>query len=313
MSHVLQSFTSSVRTAVSEPLYLLIVIVASIGAGIAGVILSLIPIVGPLISSVVLTPALLVATLGSAHAVRHGGSAVDGATDALDRAGGAVIGAYAILMGGYIASLMVFGVLFFLVGAGGSLANGSSTLQSLNGVLFILLVVVALVVAIAVAMAVQFVAPSAVVAGTGAVDSLRTASRFFRRNLLGVTGFSVVLAGVGVVGVLLTVGLYAGGRALDPLVGAALGVLGYLCMLLVLGIITPMYQATYFEETVTDDVLPEGHEWPGEDDESDGDNEVAPAAEATEADEGGFAVEMAGDENSAEPDGSDETESDEDR
>lgn len=305
MSQVLQTFNSAIRTAVTEPLYLLVVVVASIGAGIAGVVLGLIPIVGPLINGVVLTPALLVATLGAAHAVRHGQSAVDGATDALDRSTGAVIGAYAILMGAYVAALIVLGGLFFLVGAGGSLADGSSTFQSLNGVLFLVLGLVVLIVAIAVSMAVQFVAPAAVVAGTGVVGSLRTASRFFRKNLLGVTGFSLVLAGVGLLGVLVIVGLYAGGRAIDPLAGAAFGVLGYLGLLLVLGVITPIYQVAYFEETIEDDVLPEGHEWPdegGDDAEGDTDDEV----EAGDADAGGFAVEMAGDERSQETAGSDE-------
>ena len=312
MSQVLQTFDSAVRTAVREPLYLLVVVVASIGAGIAGVVLGLIPIVGPLINGVVLTPALLVATLGAAYAVRHGQSAVDGATDALDRSTGAVIGAYAILMGAYVAALIVLGVLFFLVGAGGSLADGSSALQSLNAVLFVVLGLAVFVVAIAVGMAVQFVAPAAVVAGTGAVDSLRTAYRFFRRNLPGVVGFSLVLAGVGLLGVLVIVGLYVGGRAIDPLAGAAFGVLGYLGLLLVLGIVTPIYQVTYFEETIEDDVLPEGHEWPdeeGDDAEADAGDEV----EAGDADAGGFAVEMAGDERGQETENPDENGSDEER
>jgi len=295
MSQVLRTFDAAVRTAVREPLYLLVVVVASIGAGMAGVILGLVPLVGPLINGVVLTPALLVATLGSAHAVRHGESAVDGATDALDRATGAVIGAYAVLMGRYVAALIVLGIIFVLVGTGGSvLANGSSALSSASEVLFVVVGFLVFVLAIGVAMAVQFVAPAAVVAGTGAMDSLTTAYRFVRQNLLGVTGFSLVLAGVGLVGVLVIAGLYAGGRALDPLAGAALGVLGYLGLLLVLGVVTPMYQVTYFEETVDDDVLPEGHEWPDEETAEDG--TAGDEVEAADADAGSFAVEMAGEE-----------------
>lgn len=309
MSQALRTFDSAVRTAVTEPIYVLLVVVASLGAGMAGVVLGFIPIVGPLVNSVVLTPALLVATLGAAHAARHGESAVDGATDSLDRATGSVILAYAILMGGYILALLVLGVVFFLVGAGGSVAaNGPSALSSLGGVLTVVLGLVVLVVAIAVAMAVQFVAPSAVVAGTGAVNSLKTASRFFRRNLLGVAGFSLVLAGVGVLGVLVIMGLYVGGRTIDPLVGGALAVLSYLGLLLVLGIVTPMYQVVYFEETVEDDVLPVDHEWPDHGDEGDGSGDTEGSTSTTDdtPDDGGFAVEMAGDERSQEPEPSDE-------
>ena len=311
MSQVLSEFGSAFRTAVTEPLYVLLVFVAGIGASIVSLVLGFIPLVGPLVNGIVITPVLLVATLGAAHAVRHGKSAVDGATDALERATVDVMGAYVILAAGYVGFLLVLGIVAaaaIIIGTANSAGmEGASALANTGSVLALLAGFVVFCLVLVVAMAVQFVAPAAVVAGTGAVDSLKTSYRFFRRNVLGVTGFSLVLAGLSIV-CLLVVGLfYVGGRAVDPNVGIALGALGYLAMLAVLGVVTPLYQVGYFEAAIDDAALPADHEWP---DDRDDDGTAAAVGDVSQAgsggddsaetephDEGGFAIEMSNDEN----------------
>lgn len=313
MSQVLSEFDSALRTAVTEPLYILLVFVAGIGASIVSLVLAFIPLVGPLVNGVVLTPVLLVATLGSAHAVRHGKSAIDGATDALERATVNVMGAYVILAAGYVGFLLVLGIVASVTVLTGTAyfpsMEGASTLANAGSVVALIVAFVIFCLALAAAMAVQFIAPAAVVAGTGAVDSLKTAYRFFRRNVLGVAGFSLVLAGLSIVCLLVAGLFYFGGRAIDPNAGLALGVLGYLAMFAVLGVVTPLYQVGYFEAAIDDAALPADHEWPDDSDDdgtdaatvgtvsqagSDDDESAEPKPQ--EENTGGFAIEMSDDE-----------------
>lgn len=68
---------------------------------VGGGVLGFIPLIGPLVNGVV-APALLVAVVGSAHAVRNDDGAFDGATSAVNRAGTSVMGAQALLTAIYV-------------------------------------------------------------------------------------------------------------------------------------------------------------------------------------------------------------------
>lgn len=312
MGQVLSTFRAALRTAVGAPGHAILVFVTTLLGAAVGGVLGFIPLVGPLVNGVVVTPVLLVTVVGSAHAVRDGGGAFDGATDAVKRAGTSVMGAYALLTGLYLAVSLVLtlflAVVLVTVGMSGS--PGGDALPALTGaasVVGVVLLLAFLIVLVAVAMAVQFVAPAAVVAGTGAVDSLKTSYWFFRRNVLGVTGFSLVLAGLGVASIVAVGVLFAVGRAIDPGIGLASAAVGYVAAFVVLGSISSIYLVAYFEAVVEPADLPEGHDWEGPEDDT-GDFVVGDVSRAdpdraagsdrgrdAESDSGGFHVEMAGD------------------
>lgn len=306
MSQVISSFRSAVGTAVGAPFHAVLVFLTTLLGVVVGGVLGFIPLFGPLVNGVVVAPALLVAAVGSAHAVRNGDGAFGGAKSAVKRAGASVMGAYALLTAIYVGVSLVltllFAVLLFAMGVGSGIqsGNGLPALTGAVGVVGVLLFLIFLVVLLAVAMAVQFVAPAAVVAGTGALDSLKTSYRFFHRNVLGVTGFSLLLAAVGAVAMLAVAVLFAIGRAIDPGVGLALAAIGYVVAIAAVGSVTSIYQVSYFDSVVESAALPDGHDW-----EDSGDDtgefvvgDVSQAAVGSEAkptsESGGFHVEMSG-------------------
>lgn len=319
MSQVVSTFRSAVATAAGAPFHALLVFVTTLLGVLVGGVLGFIPFVGPLVNGVVVAPLLLVATVGSAHAIRDGGGAFDGAMAAAKRAGPSVMGAYALLVALYVGvSLLLtlfLGILLVTVGMGGEMGSGSglSAMTGVATVVGVVLLLAFLVVLLAVAMAVQFVAPAAVVAGTGAVDSLRTSYRFFRRNVLGVTGFSLVLGGLWVAAMLAVGVLFAIGRAVDPGIGLGFAAVGYVLAITAVGSISSIYQVGYFDAVVEPAHLPDGHDREGSGTETGdfvvGDVKRADAGteSATEqeresesvSETGGFHVEMAGEDERA--------------
>lgn len=269
MGQVLSTFRSALGTAVRSPMHLTVVIVVGTAAAFASVVIPFVPLVGlfagPLVNGVLLTPLVLAALLGSARAARNGENAWNGAQSTVEECWTDLVGAY-----GLVAALWVFvggaiGVLFLIGALGlGSLTEPQSFVAGTTAVLVALpfLLVVALV-AVA-GMVLQFVAPAAVVAGTDAVESLKTAVRFSLANPLGVVGFSLVALGVGVAAAL--PGVLLGGIVwyFDARVAAAvILVIGYLEAVAVAGSVTSVYLVTYFEAAVDASDLPEGHPWPG--------------------------------------------------
>lgn len=263
MSQVLASFRSAVGVAVSVPSHAAVVIVAMLAAFVASVVFAFVPIVGPIVGSVVVTPLLLAAALGSADAARHGESAVEGLERGVSEAGVSLVGAYGLLYAAMVGLSLVCVVAFVLVTlvtAGlGSLTDPAAG-SLFGGVLGILLALgfgLALLVGLLVTLAVQFVGPAAVVAGTGAVDSVATSYRFFRRNFLGVLGFSAVVFGL----VLLAyvgagAGFLVGSLAADRVVALVLAGLGYVVAFAVFVPVFTVYQVEYFDAVADESVMP---------------------------------------------------------
>ena len=263
MSQVLASFRSAVGVAVSVPSHAAVVIVAMLAAFVASVVFAFVPVVGPIVGSVVVTPLLLAAALGSADAARHDESAVEGFKRGVSEAGVSLVGAYGLLYAAMVGLSLVFAVAFVLVALFtvglGSLAD-PATGSLFGGVLGILLALgfgLALLFGLLVTLVVQFVGPAAVVAGTGAVDSVTTSYRFFRRNVLGVLGFSSVVFGL----VLLAyvgagAGFLVGALAADRVVALVLAGLGYVVAFAVLVPVLTVYQVDYFDAVADESVLP---------------------------------------------------------
>lgn len=285
MSHVIASFRSSVGVAAEAPLHAVIVLVVTLAASVLGLALGLIPIVGPIVSGVLVTPLMLAAVLGSANATRLGDHPFDGLKRGLGDAGVSLVGAFGLLYAGYLAVSIVVTlgavvVIALTIGIGGSIEPGLSTaLGSAMGLVFVLFFLVVLVAILLLGLVAQFVGPAAVVAGTGAVDSLGTSYRFFRRNLRGVLGFSAVVFGVVLLAyAVAAVAFGVGYLAVSEVAGFAMGGVAYLLAFALVGAILTVYQVTYFDAVVDESVLPEADDDPVS--PRDGDGSTAPDDDA---------------------------------
>lgn len=266
MSHVLSSFRSSVGIAVDHPGHAVLVTSVTLVAMAVSLVLNFVPLVGPVVSNVVIMPLMLAAILGSAHGIRVGTRPFHGMKAGLSGAGKSLVGAfgllYAVMMALGIAvsllALLVF-VAVVLVGGGAGAEAGMLTAgsQLLMGIGSIVLVGGVLLTMLVVTLFIQFVAPAAVVAETNAVDSLKTSYRFVRQNLVSVLGFTGVVLGVVLLGYLLTaVGFAAGYYAINEIAGIAVGGVVYVVAFGVVGAVLTVYQVEYFVTVADSSVIP---------------------------------------------------------
>jgi hypothetical protein len=263
MSQVLGSFRSSLGIAVGAPAHALVAATVMLVALAIGAVLSFIPLVGPMVSSIVISPLMLAAVLGSANAARHGESVVEGLKRGVSESGVSLIGAYGLVYAVVLGVSLVLGigivvVLMFTVGIGSAVDPSVGTLFSgVFGILLLVFFLVFFALGLLGAFAIMFVGPAAVVAGTGAVDSLKTSYRFFRQNVLGVLGFSAVVFALTIVAYVPAVAGFAiGFVAASELAAWVLAGVGYLLAFAVLAPVLTIYQVEYFDRVVDASVLP---------------------------------------------------------
>lgn len=264
MGRVLTTFRSALATAVGSPMHVTVVLVVGTAAGLASLLVPLVPLIGllagPLFNAVVVAPIALAALVGSAHAVRTGGNAWNGAQSAIEEHWTDLVGAYGIVAAIWVVVGGALGLAFVLGALGLESVTEFERLRAGTRALVVALPSLAvLVLLVGAGMVLQFVAPAAVVADLGAVESLRTAVRFSAANPVGVVGFSLVAFGVAVAASLPGAGVTAVVWYLGN-TGAAVVILliGYLEAATVAGAITSVYLVAYFEETADASVLPEG-------------------------------------------------------
>lgn len=264
MSRVLRTFRSALATAVGSPMHVTVVLVVGTAAGLASLLVPLLPLVGllagPLFNAVFVAPVALAALVGSAHAVRNGENAWNGAQSAVEDHWPDLVGAYGIVAAIWVVVGGALGLAFVLGAVGLETVTEFERLRAGTRALVVALPSLAvLLLFVGAGMVLQFVAPAAIVADAGAVESLRTAVRFSAANPLGVVGFSLVAFGVAVAaslpGAAVAAAVWYVGNT-----GAAIVILliGYLEAATVAGAITSVYLVAYFEEAADASVLPEG-------------------------------------------------------
>lgn len=263
MSQVLSTFRSSIDVAVDAPMHAVLVLLVTLVTFVVGVALGLIPIVGPMVSSILVTPLMLAAVLGSANAARLGEPPFTGLKRGVGDAGTSLVGAFGLLYAGYAAvgivlSIVAVVVFALTIGVGSSVEpTAGSLFGGAMGIVFVLLFLVVLAAVVLVGLVAQFVGPAAVVAGTGAVDSLRTSYRFFRQNVLGVLGFTgVVFLFVLLAYVVAAAAFAVGYVAISDLAGFAMGGVAYVVAFALVGAVLTVYQVTYFDAVADESVLP---------------------------------------------------------
>lgn len=202
--------------------------------GVGGV-LSLIPLFGPLVTNVVVTPIALAGMVAMANAAAADSASLSDFTGGIGDHSVTLMGAFALLfvvqMGlGLLFLVAVFFVGFGVVSAGATSGEPGAMFGALGGTILLVFAVVGLV-ALAVVIVTQFLDVAVVVGGEDATGSFGESIALVTSGPLSVVGYSILrgLVGLAAVGIPLIVGLGAvvwgadGGRTV-PIV-AGLGVM----------------------------------------------------------------------------------------
>lgn len=256
MGPAIDSFGRSFRTTTSHPTLILGIFLVMIPAFVVYLLLNLIPIIGPMIGSIVVLPLMLAGVLAMAASAVSGIPSLGDITDGIGAYGASMVGAYAIFYAVMFAFGVVLTILLLVVMSGtmlaaSSLENPETALASSLGLL-VLFGVVALLYVVAL-LFVQFVDVAIVVGGASATSAYTVAWKLVTTNPLSAIGYSIlrwmivpipsmvalaalVLAGVTVFG-------EDGVLATVALVGA-----GMLIVLPVIWAWSFVYHATYFDQ-----------------------------------------------------------------
>jgi len=224
MGTAIDACTDGLRLTARNPVYVGVTFVVGIVLLVLSLLGALIPLLGPLVVDVLVMPVLVAGLLGMADAARRGGASLGDFSSAVSAYYKRMIAAFALLYGGAIAVgivLVVVAVFFglFAVGLGqvaGSGAGLGPALAGMGVVMTGLFVVVGLLLLVA-SIVLQFVGPAIVVGEEDAFSSFRASWRLFAGAPLSVVGYTLLVALVGVVGLLVplvvgAVGYSLGGR-----------------------------------------------------------------------------------------------------
>ena len=210
--------------------------------GVGGV-LSLIPLVGPLVTNVVVAPVALAGMVAMANAAATDSSSFGDFTGGISDHSLTLMGAYALLFVIQMGIGILFVVAFFFLGfgalaagAGAGAGPGTGDPGAMFGALggtMLVVFLVALLVALAVALVTQFLDVAVVVGDADATGSFGEAIDLVTSGPLSVLGYSLLrgIVGVVVVGVPLGVGVGAVVYGFDG-AGTLPIVLGLVVMLL---------------------------------------------------------------------------------
>lgn len=245
-----------------NPKYIVVAAAVGLVAAALSALFFLIPLLGPLLQTYVISPALLCVVLGMAFAGHVGGSASPSAgyqslkSNFLSLAGAYLVfnvalGVLAALIaiGGFVPVLMMYDAgATEVTTAGASAVTGSGVptdslvLGAILLYLFILLVVLAGQVAIA-----QFLDAAVIVGGESAISAIGAAWRLFRGAPLSAIGYTLLRVSIGGA-VLVAVGVgYAAGATVEPGVALGLGLLGGLLAGPPAGAFLMAYHVTYYD------------------------------------------------------------------
>lgn len=194
MGYAIESFRRSWGTVTDHPTLIVGIGGVALLGSLVSSILSLIPMIGPLLSWVVVTPVLLAAMLSMAA------GAVDGTPTYGDLKAGAVdhwtslAGAYAVVVGisivlGFVAVALVAAALLASGGSPSGVEDG--TVPSIGPELAVAFGSIGLV-SVLVLLVVQFVDVSVVVGGAGPLEAFGVSWRMVRSEPVSVFGYSLL-------------------------------------------------------------------------------------------------------------------------
>lgn len=268
MGAALDTLGTGFRITRENPRFVVVVFVTGVVSVVVGAVLGIVPLVGPIANSLLVSPALTALLLGMAFAgLVTGDATLDAGVQSVRTNYLSLVGAYALFLVGMLAVMFLFTVVpvavaVFALPMSGSAASGSAAslagaggpeaLQGLllaSGGLFLAVMLLAVVVGTVVVLALQFFGVAVVVGGESAVSSFRASWQLFRSGPVSVVGYNLLGMLVGIGAFLLVGAAYAVGMlAADWTVGVVLGGLAAIAVLPFTAAFLVAYQAAYYDE-----------------------------------------------------------------
>lgn len=234
-------------------------VVSGIGSVVLGFVLGLIPVVGPILNAVFVTPLFAAGFIAVANAAMEGDSSFDDYVSGISDNYLSMVGAYALLMGIMLVFVLGFVVVVALIVGFGSMSGGgaaaepsaaaASNLAAIGGVAIVMILLGSLFMFLVFA-ALQFIDVSIVVGDESAFSSFKRSVGLFTSAPISVLGYSLLrgVLGAAIVGVPT---LLVGGAAVTAMEStASLAVTGltYLLLLPVGFVVGYGYHVAYFRE-----------------------------------------------------------------
>ena len=197
---------------IENPLYVAVTFAVGIAGFVLGGLLSLLPLVGPVLSSVVVAPALAATLLGMAVAARGGQASIDDARAALSSCYLHLAGAYLIVQVAVLVFAVVTVASTFVLGVGVlSLADPGTNPSAATGwtIALLLLFLALAVVALGSLLVIQFLDVAVVVGGESTTAAFAASWALCRDESLSVLGYTVLRTAFG--GLILVVPLALAG------------------------------------------------------------------------------------------------------
>lgn len=239
-----------------NPIILLIAAVAQFAMAVGGAIVSIIPIVGPIVSAVVITPTILGGYYYAAdRAHQENAVGFDDFTQGMSENWKSLAGAYALLVTLAIAFMFIITMIAMLMGVSALSAAdpGSGAPTAALGGSMMLLFPITIVGFFLIGMVVQFVDVAVVVGDQNATGAFSKAWELFREDPLSVFGYSILRTALPMAVFIIPMsfmgiggGLAAGGGASEM---GAVFIVAVLLMLLLYPVIFSLmmtYHAVYF-------------------------------------------------------------------
>lgn len=205
MGAAIDALGDSIGIARRNPNLVLGGVVATVLLVVVGGVLSFIPLLGPVLAQVVITPIALAGMIAMANAAATDSATFGDFTDGIGDHSTTLMGAFALLYVVWIVLGMVFVVAVIFVGAGVLSAGAASSdpgsaMGALGGTVLLLIGVFGIV-ALLVAIVTQFLDVAVVVGEADATGSFGESIELVTSGPLSVVGYSLLRALVALVGI----------------------------------------------------------------------------------------------------------------
>lgn len=194
MGHAIDSLAPAAQLLKDNKLLIPVTLVAAFFAMLLSLLLSLIPLLGSILSGVLVTPFLLTGVVGMVYAAHHNGTtSLSDFTNALSDHYLSMVGAYAIANLASILGLILGFIVIMFLGVGTLGAAGESAGASM-GVLLITFLFILVLTALAILFftVVQFLDVAIIVDDHSATSSFTAAWELVRNNLISVFGYTLL-------------------------------------------------------------------------------------------------------------------------
>lgn len=205
MGAAIDALGDSIELSTRNPNLVLGGVVAMLLLVVVGGVLSFIPLLGPMVTNIVVTPIALAGMVAMANAAATGSSSFSDFTDGIGDHSTRLMGAFALLFAIWMGIGTVFFVAVLFLGTGVMAAVSTSgdpaaSAGALGGTIILIFAVFALILLL-VAMVTQFLDVAVVVGGEDATGSFGESIELVTSGPLSVVGYSILRGVLGLIAI----------------------------------------------------------------------------------------------------------------